>query len=415
MTPAEGLPDSLTSLRVLLVDDDPFMMDITQELLHQLGVEKIARASCAADALSTIDAAAEPVQLVMCDLSMPGMDGIECIRHLAEMQFSGAIAILSGADERLVDTVGDLILEHNLRFIGAIKKPLDRATLQTMLLQLATTPSDGDGLGDGSLAMLSPEEIRYGLAHGCVEPFFQPKVTVADRRVTGAECLLRWRHPERGLVAPQAVIPVAEEHGLINELTLVMFTAAVGYLSEWRRRACDMKISVNLSRDDLNSVDLPDVLADLTRQAGIECNHVTLEVTEGILMTHFATSLEVLTRLRLKGFDLSIDDFGTGYSTMETLKQIPFTELKIDRSFVSGADDNPVAHAILESSATLGHTLGMRVVAEGVETQGDWDGVAAVACDEIQGFLVARPMLFEDLLGWQDDWEESDAALRVKP
>ena len=151
---------------------------------------------------------------------------------------------------------------------------------------------------------------------------------------------------------------------------------------------------------------MPDVLVGIARQAGVDPRQVVLEITESRLMNDLATSLEVITRLRLRGFGLSIDDFGTGYSSMERLKQMPFTELKVDRAFVHGAADAPVARAILESSVSLGHALGMQVVAEGAETLADLDMVAAVGCDEVQGYVVAKPMPAGELIDWKTGWEE---------
>ena len=135
---------------------------------------------------------------------------------------------------------------------------------------------------------------------------------------------------------------------------------------------------------------------------------VILEMTESRLMSNIATSLEIVTRLRLKGFGLSIDDFGTGYSSMEKVKQLPFTELKVDRTFVCGAARDSVARAILESSVQMGHALGMSVIAEGAETQEDWDLLATVGCDEVQGYFVAMPMPAEEFIAWKTRWEENN-------
>ena len=404
MTTPMALPDALKSLRVLLVDDDEFILDIVEELLGQLGIARLCRAHDGNEALALIEAAAEPLQLLICDLEMWGMDGIECIRHLSERRFQGAILLLSGSDNRMLDTVGNLVREHKLRFLGALAKPIDEAALLGALMKLADAVPIGRG-AHGQLQMLSPEEIRAGLEAGCVEPFFQPKVALAGRRVLGAECLLRWRHPERGLVPPLAVIPVAEAHGLIDELTLAVFAKTMEHLREWTRQGHALKVSVNVSMDNLKRFDLPDVLAGIARQAGVDARQVVLEITESRLMSNLATSLEIITRLRLMGFGLSIDDFGTGYSSMEKLKQMPFTELKVDRAFVFGAAGDSVARAIFESSVRLGHVLGMRVVAEGAETQEDWDLAAAVGCDELQGYVVAKPMPAGEFIDWKTRWE----------
>lgn len=400
------LADKLESLRVLLVDDDEFVLDFIEDMLRRLGVKSVSRALDGNAALAAIDGAIRPLQLVICDLNMPGMDGIEFLRHLADRCFEGGVILSSGSDERVVKTVENLVQVHKLRFLGTLQKPIEEAALLTALMDIiGTVPKDGYV----QILKLTPEEIRAGLDAGQMEVFFQPKVTVADRRVVGAECLVRCRHPERGLIQPEAFISVAEEHGLINDLTMAVFSKAMAHLSEWTRHGHDLKVSVNVSMDNLDRLDLPEVFADIVLQAGVETGRVILEMTESRLMSNIATSLEIITRLRLKGFGLSIDDFGTGYSSMEKLKQLPFTELKVDRTFVCGATGDGVARAILESSVQMGHALGMSVVAEGAETQEDWDLLTAVGCDEVQGYVVARPMPAEEFIAWKRRWAASNS------
>jgi EAL domain-containing protein (putative c-di-GMP-specific phosphodiesterase class I) len=375
-------------------------------MLHSLGVKSVGRALDGNAALAAIEGAIRPPQLLICDLTMPGMDGIEFLRHLANRRFEGGVIISSGGDQRVIKTVESLVQAHKLRFLGTLQKPVEETALLTTLINFTGAELN---TSYGPILNLTPEEIRAGLEADQVETFFQPKVTVADRRVVGAECLVRWRHPERGLIQPSAFISVAEEHGLIDGLTMAVFRKAMTHLREWTRLGHDLKVSVNVSMDNLTRLDLPEVFADIAGQAGVELGQVILEMTESRLMSDIATSLEIITRLRLKGFGLSIDDFGTGYSSMEKLKQLPFTELKVDRTFVCGATKDDVARAILESSVQMGHALGMSVVAEGAETQEDWDLLAAVSCDEVQGYFVARPMPAEEFIAWKIRWEASNS------
>lgn len=397
------LPEAFKSLRVLLVDDDWFVLDIVESMLRELGLFNIVRAQDGAEALGAIDIMAEPPQLLICDLNMPGMDGIQFFRHLAERWFEGGVILSSGSDMRLLKTVESLLIAHNLRFLGTLQKPIEEASLLNTILKLGVPEPAKEQ--EGLLQMLLPEEIEAGLQAGQLEVFVQPKVDIADRHVVGAECLARWRHPQRGLLQPDTFISVAEEFGLIDRLTLAVFHQAMHYLGAWAQLGHDLKLSVNVSMDSLMRLDLPEQLGGIAHEAGVAPQRVILEMTESRLMSHLATSLEVITRLRLKGFGLSIDDFGTGYSSMEKLKLLPFTELKIDRAFVFGAAEDAAARGILELSVQTGKALGMRIIAEGAETQQDWDLVAAVGCDEVQGYVVARPMPAELFIAWKNRWE----------
>ena len=221
----------------------------------------------------------------------------------------------------------------------------------------------------------------------------------------GVECLARWSHPQRGILPPAAFISLIEQHHLIDEFTLVVLRKGAEQLGKWLKQGHNFKISVNVSMDNLNRLDLPEVFSDIAQVCAVKTEYIVLEMTETRLMDNLKVSLETLTRLRLKGFGLSIDDFGTGFSTMENLKQLPFNELKIDRVFVDGVSHDLAARTMLESSVRLGKIFHLNLVAEGVETAQDWDVIAASGCDEVQGYFVAKPMPAAELIEWKNRWE----------
>lgn len=398
------LPNVIKSLRVLLIDDDIFMLNLLEEMLKHLGFSDISTAQDGRQALSIVDNNhLRPMQLLICDLKMPGMDGIEFFRHLAARRFSGWMIVSSGSDPRLLKTVGTLLQAHHLRFLDIMQKPIQTSDLLSALSKLKDSmPSE---FNDIELEMLSPLEIKAGLSEGYIETYFQPQISLTNGKITGAECLARWRHPEKGIIPPVSFISVAEEHGLIDALTLAIFRKAMDCHGEWTRQGHNLKISVNVSMNNLERLDLPEEFADITRQAGVDIRNVMLEMTESRLMSNLAASLEIITRLRLKGFGLSVDDFGTGYSSMEKLNQLPFNELKVDRAFVYGAAGDAAARAILDLSVQMGRALDMRIVAEGAETQEDWDLVTASGCDEMQGYVIAKPMPANEFIYWKKHWE----------
>lgn len=192
---------------------------------------------------------------------------------------------------------------------------------------------------------------------------------------------------------------------MINAVTYAVMEKAFAQCADWLTGGLDLKVSINVSTRSLTDLELPDKIIELSQRHGISSDQIVLEITESWLSKDQVAALDILTRLRIKGFDLSIDDYGTGYSTMQQLKEIPFSELKLDRSFVTDAGTNPDARAIVESSIKLGHELNLRVVAEGVASQADWDLVCQLKCDEGQGFFIARPMPGRDMPNWLDRWQ----------
>lgn len=203
----------------------------------------------------------------------------------------------------------------------------------------------------------------------------------------------RVRHAQYGHLTPDNFIPVIECSGLINDFTSRVLRKSANQLNMWLRQALDLRISVNVSMENLDRFNLPEIYEKTVRACNAPVERITLEMTEGKLGKDFAQTLDILTRLRLKGFGLAIDDFGTGYSSMETLKHMPFTELKVDRLFAHGASNDLATRAILESSIKLGRSLNLNVVVEGIETEADCRLATELGCDEIQGISLQNPCL----------------------
>ncbi|MBE9609513.1 PAS domain S-box protein [Chitinilyticum piscinae] len=402
---ASAAEDQYAELTVLLLDDDPFTLELLQQHLADLGVGRTFSFSNANAALSYLSE--QHPDWILCDLQMPEMDGVSFLRQVGLTGFDGEVAILSGMDSHVLRATERLARSFGVHLHAALAKPVSRERLASLLTEQADRPAT-EPRQQASSAPLGEQELRLGLAEGAVELYLQPKVDARSYRLLGAECLARWRHPQRGLLTPDHFIPVLEETGLIDELTFSIFRQAVALLRVWQEQGLDLKLSINMSMHNLNRLDLPEQLLAILDEAGISASKITLEITETQLAHDYVISLDILTRLRIQGFGLSIDDFGTGFSTLEHLLQTPFSELKIDQAFVRGASHDTSAQAILEHSVQLGQRFDLNLVAEGVETREDWQLVLAQGCHEIQGYLVAKPMNTADFMAWREGWESSN-------
>ncbi len=395
----------------LIVDDDPIVRGLLQHQLALLGFEQCLSASDGNEAMQVLERQPK-LELIFCDLKMPGMDGIEFLRHAAERVPHVKVVLVSSVDARIMRSAASLARAHHLQLLGTLDKPVRLETLRAIMAKLDRKTS---GPEPASQRSFSQQELQQALANKEIVAFFQPQVDVESGRLVGAEALVRWRHAQ-GLVMPGQFLPLAMESGLINPMTEAMLESALEAMENWKQCGLDLTVSVNLTMDILSELDFPDRLSARCQQQGIETRRLMLEITESGAMRDPVVTLDVVTRLRMRGFSLSIDDFGTGYSSLSQLREIPFNELKIDQSFVSIAHLDDEARRIVENNIRLARNLHMHSVAEGVETIEDWRLLRRLDCDVLQGFFISRAMAADDFLRWaQGEYAQRLASGELPP
>ncbi len=381
----------ISELNILVVEDDDFQRQMIIRLLRLLGVISIYDSSDGKQALEFIRGANfGQVHVALCDLNMPEMDGLEFMRHLSHELHDVAIIIISSMDNKLLASAGTMARMYGIKLLGMVEKPVSKAHLEEMLSKHEYTKNIQKKIAGA--AHFTLEEILHGISAKQFEPFYQPKLDMKNDCVIGAEALARWNHPEHGVITPYAFIPQLEKSGNIDDLTFLMLEKSASACHSLHERGHKINISVNLSLVSLDDVLLADRITQTVKNAGIDPGYITLEITESAAMTDVAHALENLTRLCMNGFKLSIDDYGTGYSSMQQLTRIPFAELKIDQSFVKDVSDNNALRIVVESSIDMAHKLRVKSVAEGIETQRDWDTLKSMGCDTAQGYFIAKPM-----------------------
>ena len=390
---------------VLVLDVDRFK-DVNDVLGHELGDHLLQEAGrrlqarakrCNAflarlggDEFAVLipNADAEQGRLKAADLLLAFVDPLQLGEHTVDL---GASLGLAAGPQHGSDA--DTLLRRAEIAMYAAKR--------TQVGMMVYTPSMDAGSAH-SLSLLG--ELRGALAHNELRLFLQPKVAVGTGLVTGAEVLLRWQHPQRGLVPPMGFIPFAEQTGFIRNLTAWVLEHTVQMLMDLHARGLNPKLSVNLSTRDLADPELP-ARVELLLSRGLPAQSLCLEITESAMMEDPQRSLQTLQCLHDMGPRLSIDDFGTGYSSLAYLKRLPVHELKIDRSFVMNMERDLDDARIVRSTIDLAHNLGLYVVAEGVETLKALKLLGRLRCDEAQGYLIARPMPAGEFVAWAATWK----------
>ncbi len=399
-----------SSIKILVLDDEPFMLKMLTRMLKNLGCTDIASCESGHVALEMLEREHDYPDLILLDLNMPDMDGIEFIRHLVEHRYKGSLILVSGEDERMQQAAEKLAITSKVVVLGHLHKPAKPEGLAELIEKWVPAIQEKPRI---EKKIYSVDALRAAISNGELVNYYQPKVATKSGQVVGVETLVRWMHPQDGIVYPDQFIRLAEEHNLIDDLTLAVLTAALADTRIWMDAGLNLIVAVNLSMDNLSSSGYTDVVAGLALKAGVPPQAMKLEVTESRLMSNLSMPLEILTRLRMKRFLLSIDDFGTGNSSLAQLRDFPFDELKIDQSFVHGAWNNEKLQVMFDHSLELAKKLKMLSVAEGVEDKEDWDFVCSRGCDVVQGYYVAKAMPAAELPAWIVSWDARFKHLNV--
>jgi EAL domain-containing protein (putative c-di-GMP-specific phosphodiesterase class I)/AmiR/NasT family two-component response regulator len=387
--------------RVLVVEDSAVQRGYLVGLLRQLAFGEILEAADGNEALRLLEREQhDRIFLVLTDLEMPGMDGIELTCQLRERRLTDNLIVVSARDPRLLEIIENMACEDaSIGLLGTLLKPVQLESLTQLLCK--ASPRGGDCRPAPPPAQASLEELAQALARSEFLPWFQPKIAMQNGQLKGVEVLARWQHPQRGLLSPAHFIDTLEGQPLMADFTLALVQQVLAYILHWQQAGMPpLTVSVNLSADNLAERAFIDRLTALVMQSGVAPSTLVWEVTETSVMRQLSQALTNMGRLRLMGFGLAMDDFGIGYSSMQQFARCPFTELKIDRAFVNGAAQWPNRLSVLKSALDLGQSLGVATVAEGVETVEDWKLLRELGCDLAQGYLLAKPMPAEQLVGW---------------
>ena len=381
--------------KALVVDDELDFLDFVNEVVNAAGFD----ARPIGNSSEFQAAYHKDIALIVLDIFMPNMDGIELLRFLSSQHSTASVIFMSGRDSSVLRTAKKLARESQLNVLGTLQKPFSCDELNSLLFAFEHTATDADRqhkkdflptAGDILLALDNQEfSLRY-----------QPQINLESLEVVGIETLIRWEHPTHGFVSPAIFIPIAEQLNLIDKVSDFVNQAAITQLGLWNKKGINIRLSLNISANLLNDLDFPEKVSLMSAKHRVENLQIMMEVTETALTEDIAKSMDILTRLRMKGFLLSIDDFGTGYSSLLQLVRIPFNELKIDLSFVRNYFDSPEYQTIADITTMLAHRLGMTVVAEGIEDQKTMEAFREIGSEVGQGYFFAKPLLAEEFERW---------------
>jgi EAL domain-containing protein (putative c-di-GMP-specific phosphodiesterase class I)/ActR/RegA family two-component response regulator len=391
---------------LLIVDDEPDFAEYLGAVAESVGY----RVTTVTEVGAFEEAIQQDVDLIMLDLVMPGADGIELLRLLARVRHPAGVILMSGFDKRVLVSAESLAKELGLSVRGHLQKPIRAVELSAFLTAASVVPPPLAACAP-ELPVISEQELAVAIREQQFAIHYQPQIDLATGAFIGVEALVRWQHPERGMVYPDAFIGVAEKTGQIDALSWVIYKLAAAEF----RKLCDeygpLHLSLNLSACSLHDLETPEKLVRIARESGFPLSSLVLEITESGLMRELSSALDILTRLRMKGMGLSIDDFGTGYSMMDQLRRVPASELKIDRTFVAESDTDESALLMVEKTIEIGRRMHMQVVAEGVETADQLALLRRLGCDMAQGYLFSRPVPMPALMSWAADWRDGTTDL----
>lgn len=391
----------MKALSVLIIEDSKAQRLFMLELCRQMGITEIAEADNGRSALAVMDGRSKPFDLLICDLEMPDIDGIELINLLSARHIRSGLIIASGLERSLLSAVELMASTEGLYVLGALQKPVAEAELLALVRKYQQDDlKQKQACEQRERLLLGKEELQQALTERRFVLHYQPKIDFATVKLTGAEALVRLQGTDGQLIFPNDFIPLCERFGLIDELSYQVIELAIAQQQRWLAAGLSLSISVNLSAYSFEQSEFSARVIALIKDCAVPPNSLIFEVTETGVIKDIGRALAILTRLRLFGCGLSIDDYGTGYSSVKQLSQIPFTELKVDRSLVDGISTKAHLQVIFESTLSMCQKLGIELVAEGVERPDDWHYLQQAGCNIAQGYLISPPLPEQRFCQW---------------
>ncbi len=396
--------------RLLILDDDPMTGQTIMSIAEFAGID--ARFTPSPTEFFQLVDQWNPTHIAI-DLIMPEMDGVQVMTQLAQHQCTAQIIITSGVGTRVLEAAGRSAAEHGLNIAGVLAKPFTPASLRRLLADAGPPVGRRNKAAPPVAAQeaeLSAATLHAAITSGAISAYYQPKIDCITGTLAGFEVLARWTDPVLGPIPPTRFIPLAESVGLIDELTLQILHEVLPWFVPLAHSyvtqplALPLHLAINISARTLSNTALFERLRAECQAMQIDPEQLTFELTETSAMEDPTASLDLLTRLRMHGFHLSIDDFGTGFSSMLQLVRLPFSEIKVDRSFVMTAMTSQESRTVIKFIVDLGHSLGLRCTAEGVEDLATLAYLQQINCDLAQGFAIARPMPGAEALHWVQDY-----------
>ena len=394
----------MVQLKILIVEERQDHRGKLQKMLTRIGCGEVAGAADGHEGLGILQKHSYGFDVVVCNMDMAGMDGLEFIRHASRLGLGGLI-LYSRHDAAVRSSAEWMARAYKAPLLGVLGVPFNVGDLQRLVARAhfeRTIFSDvvalPGGIQEADREALA--EIRLALDDRQFVPYYQPKVCLRTGAVQGAEVLARWEHPELGLLAPVHFVELMENGGMIDALTGLVIEQAGRHAAEWARRGWRGQLAVNVSPLSLEEPDCARRLLDDITKTGADPAQFTFEITEKAFARDTTTVLENVLRLRMKGCGIAVDDFGTGYSSLQQLHRTPITELKLDRSFVRRILSHPKALSIVESMIDLSNKLKLKTVAEGIDSEAQRIRLAALGCETGQGFLFAKPLERSDFEAW---------------
>jgi len=388
--------------RLLIVETDAAVVELVGKAAKDAGYT-VATASSAATFVQLLDSF-QP-SLVVLEPNLPDTDSIELLTALATRASTANVLLLGSVDERVYAAAQELRASRGLATPETLAKPLVAAELATKLAALLHRSAE-----------LDVNDLRRGIESGEFVPYYQPKVSRVENGwvVDGVEALARWQHPSCGLVMPTRFIPLAERTGLIADLTSTMLNAALRQVRAWQDQGLHLTCAVNLPPSLITDLTFPDRVGALLAETGVDGRQLVLEITETATIQNPTATMAILTRLRVKRIGLALDDFGTGYSSLTQLFEMPFSELKIDKSLVMNLSNSREANTMIASLIELGHNLGLKICAEGVENRAALDLLAKIGCDRCQGYFISRAIPASEVADFAARWNQENGAQPAK-